>query len=268
MTDITYAIKDWNTVFENHDSRRYKTLNWVQFPLSQDSETFVSLARTEAGTLALGVFGALVQLAGRAPVRGVLRDEKGPYTPERYSKRFGLPLEVTRTAWLTLEGEGWLYQFTGVCRGEARDQPGAPECAGVERGMTRDTQQHTTEQDIVVVGEADLRRKALREAGISPGKTLEELSATNLRPSRIAMIAADVRRGGGKSGAVVTALRAEAANPAPLKPDTPLRPRESAPEPPVDPEAEKQRLRAKLETASGAARRMFEDQLRKLEGAA
>jgi hypothetical protein len=66
----------------------------------------------------------------------------------------------------------------------------------------------------------------------------------------------------------VNRLREIAANPAQPKPVTAPRPHESAPAPPVDPEAEKQRLRARLETASGAARRMIENELSKMEGAA
>jgi len=274
MGEKLYIIRDWNIVFEKFTTRdRRLGLDWVSLPTAQDGEAFSHLARTQDGVFAIGVFQLLVQWTGRQPraERGILRDHKGPLTPRRIHVRFGVPEDAVAKAWATLESPdiGWLVPVTDIQQipvvlGCASD--GGRMDVGCAPDATRMTQ--TDRQDIVVIGEADLRRKALREAGISPGKTLEELAATDLRPSRIAVIAADVKRGGGKPGAVVVALRAEAANPSPPKPDTPLRPRESAPEPPVDPEAEKQRLRAKLETASGAARRMFEDQLRKLEGAA
>jgi hypothetical protein len=114
--------------------------------------------------------------------------------------------------------------------------------------------------------ETQARRKALRAAGINPGPVLDELTATNLRPSQIGLIAQQVKSQGGKGGVIVNALRDAAAKP----PDErkPTSPHESAPAPPVDPEAEKQRLRARLETASGAARRMIENELSKMEGAA
>jgi len=114
--------------------------------------------------------------------------------------------------------------------------------------------------------ETQARRKALRSAGINPGPVLDELTATNLRPSQIGLIAQQVKSQGGKGGVIVNALRDAATKP----PDErkPTSPHESAPAPPVDPEAEKQRLRARLETASGAARRMIENELSKMEGAA
>ena len=115
--------------------------------------------------------------------------------------------------------------------------------------------------------EAESRRKALKAAGINPGPVLDELTATSLRPSQIGMIAQEVKSRGGKGGVLVSALR-EAAS----KPPTPLptpAPALTSPEAPVDPEAEKQALRARLETTQGTtARRIIEKRLAELEGAA
>lgn len=115
MEEQFYIIKDWGKVFENYRSRELKDkLRYVSWPVSQDSEGFSTLSRTVEGTIALGVFGALVQWAARRPreERGQLRDDKGPFTPERYSSRYGLPLAETRTAWLALEGVQWIVLTT------------------------------------------------------------------------------------------------------------------------------------------------------------
>jgi hypothetical protein len=115
--------------------------------------------------------------------------------------------------------------------------------------------------------DAEARRKALEAAGINPGPVLDELAATNLRPSQIALIAQRIRNTGGKGGVIVNALRKAASEPP--QPLTAKTPTPTSPDPPVDPEAEKQALRAMLETTTGTrARRIIENRLAELGGAA
>ena len=276
----TYRIKDWHDTFENHDSRKIKgALKWVQFPCRQDSTAFVKLSRTTQGTAAIGVFGVLVQLAARCPERGLLEDDKGPWTPERYADRFGLHddsdspeaqqyLAFAKDSWARLVRCGWL-----VSEEEKREMPGdAGRCREMPGDMPdtnkqtniQDQQQQQSENGVVVV-ENSLLRKALADVGIV-GKTLDELAKTAIEPSTVRAEASKITTNKGGTGALVNRLRVLAANPATPRPVTAPRPRETAPAPPVDPEAEKRRLRARLETASGAARRMIESELVKLEG--
>ena len=270
MSDKLYIIRDWNVVFEKYTTRdRRLGLDWVSLPTAQDGEAFSHLARTQDGVFALGVFQMLVQWTGRQPKaeRGILRDHKGPFSPRRVHMRFGVPEDAVVRAWATLESPdiGWLVAVADaeqipVVLGCASDGTRmAPGCASDAHRVTQ-----TDRQDIVVVGDAEARRKALTAAGIGPGKTLEELSATPLRPSQISVIAEQVKKTGGKTGAVVIALRDAATKPPQERTAPPPAPKST--ETPVDPEAEKRRLRARLETASGAARRMIETELVKLEG--
>jgi len=108
----TYSIKSWSEVFENYKVRPLKHLSWVSLPTRQDSEAFVSLMRTEDGVLAYGVFVALVQWAARCPERGLLVDDRGVITPERFSTRFGTPVACIRKAWGLLASVGWLQAKT------------------------------------------------------------------------------------------------------------------------------------------------------------
>jgi hypothetical protein len=280
----TYRIKDWHETFENHDSRKIKgALKWVQFPCRQDSTAFVKLSRTVPGTGAIGMFGVLVQLAARCPERGVLADDKGPWTPERYADRFGLHddsdspeaqqyLAFAKDSWARLVRCGWL-----VSEEEKREMPGD---AGRSREMPgdlpdtnkqtnkQDQQQQQSENPVVVVVENSLLRKALADVGIV-GKTLDELAKTAIAPSAVRAEASKIAANKGGTGALVNRLRELAANPAQPRPVTAPRPREVAPETPVDPEAEKQALRARLETTQGTtARRIIEKRLAELEGAA
>jgi len=106
----TYAIKDWNEVFETNITRRLSSLRYVAFPTRQDSSAFVQLMRSANGIIAYGLFMALVQIAARCPRRGVLEDDRGDWTPARIAKRYGTPIKVVQGAieMLTSAEIGWL----------------------------------------------------------------------------------------------------------------------------------------------------------------
>ena len=106
----TWAIKDWDKTFENYRSRELDSVRYVTLRTTQDSEAFGVLMRTKEGSAAFGVFIALVQIAAKCPVRGVLEDEKGAWDAKRYSIRFGLPLKAAEAAFdlLSKNPIGWL----------------------------------------------------------------------------------------------------------------------------------------------------------------
>lgn len=105
-----YAIKDWNSVFEDAKSREVEELKFCKWPVTRTSESAGKLRRTVKGSFALGVFSTLVELAARMPTRGILCDSRGPMTPERYADRYGLPVKAAREAFEILSSPsiGWL----------------------------------------------------------------------------------------------------------------------------------------------------------------
>ncbi len=144
-----YAIKSWNDIFENNRSRTFDEPKYVNWPVRRDSEGFASLMRDAKGMIAFGVFGALVQWVGRKPYQqrrhGVLGDDKGPLTPERFAVRMGAPVREVRAAWERLVSIGWLVtvdaasldchptdtEVTPECRPTDTAMP--PKCYGAER---------------------------------------------------------------------------------------------------------------------------------------
>lgn len=105
-----YAIKDWNKVFEDYRSREVEELEFVKLPVRRESEVAQKLRKTADGLIAFAVFIMLVQWAARNPTRGVLRDARGPITPERFADRYGTPIKIVRKAFETLAAPecGWL----------------------------------------------------------------------------------------------------------------------------------------------------------------
>lgn len=105
-----WRIKDWNDVFEDYRSREVKRLAWLKFDLGRESEAYRLLLQSREGVMAYGVFWAIVQIAAKMPVRGVLEDERGPFTPARLSLRIGTPAPLIEEAIaiLTRPDVGWL----------------------------------------------------------------------------------------------------------------------------------------------------------------
>lgn len=144
-----YAIKDWNSVFENNKSRQFDVPTYVNWPVRRDSEAFATLMHDSSGIAAFGIFGALVQWMGKRPssVRkyGILADEKGELTPERFALRMKAPRKVVEAAWARLVSVGWLVavdeataecfhtdlQVPAECPQGAREP--TPKCYGAER---------------------------------------------------------------------------------------------------------------------------------------
>jgi len=74
-----YRVKGWAEVYETADSRKHKSLQWVSIPIGFDSDGFVRLVE-EFGEEAPAIYGAwiaLVLVAARCPIRGVLSTSNG-----------------------------------------------------------------------------------------------------------------------------------------------------------------------------------------------
>jgi hypothetical protein len=74
-----FRVKCWSEVYETADSRKHKALQWVSVPIGFDSDGFVRLVE-EFGEDAPALYGAwiaLVLVAARCPIRGVLSTSNG-----------------------------------------------------------------------------------------------------------------------------------------------------------------------------------------------
>jgi hypothetical protein len=106
--DAPLVIRNWDEVFEKFNTRdRLRSLDWVSFPTAQDGHAFSVLSRTTDGVFIFGVFVLLVQMSGRLyrHRRGEVADELGPMTAERFSDRFGLPIDDVKRAFTTLSSK-------------------------------------------------------------------------------------------------------------------------------------------------------------------
>lgn len=112
---MTYRIKDWDRVFESHQERKRITgpLAWVRIP-TEGGLAMKRLMRTEGGAEAYGVFVALVRVAARMSVRGVLaRSDGSPLSVDDLEDLTEIPATVIRRAIEVLAGDriGWLIVY-------------------------------------------------------------------------------------------------------------------------------------------------------------
>lgn len=238
MDDAVYQIKQWHGVFEDHNSRRLPKLNYVGLPVSRQSEVFTLLMESKDGLLAYGLFtGPIMRIAASCPVRGVLLDERGPYTADRVARRFNMPRKVVEVGWNLLihESVGWLIETPADAIESAREGArkralGTAQLRAETITTARDnptnqpnTPTNTPDQpraDVSVGGdsqngqpEGDIRKRAyavLTEFGVNETAAWE-LACAGVKASRVNKLIPTMKNANNPPGALVDRLRKELA---------------------------------------------------------
>lgn len=76
---MTIKIKDWELLFENGESRRYKMLKWIPLPNKQDGAGYRRLAIRRDSPTIFAAWILMLQLASKRPrgSRGLLKNNDG-----------------------------------------------------------------------------------------------------------------------------------------------------------------------------------------------
>jgi hypothetical protein len=128
--DTPFEISKWRDTFETHESRKYKTLQWVSVPISLGYGYEAMLA--EFGDETAAIYGAwilMTTIAATAPNRGVLADSRNrPYSADFLARKTGIPADYFRRliAWASTDEVAWLVPFTGRPPGDDRENTGSP----------------------------------------------------------------------------------------------------------------------------------------------
>jgi hypothetical protein len=73
----TYSIVNWAEIYENNRSRELVNMRWVPIPNCHDGDGYIDLVDRKNGAALFGAWIAIVQLASRCKVRGVLTRDSG-----------------------------------------------------------------------------------------------------------------------------------------------------------------------------------------------
>lgn len=119
---LLYRVRNWDSLFENAQSRKCARLNWVSVPNKHDGAGYRRLISAENGPAMYGVWVLILQVASKCPMRGVLADEDGPFDAEDLSHKTGCSAELFSTTletlckprihWLEAEQVGDDWQLT------------------------------------------------------------------------------------------------------------------------------------------------------------
>lgn len=89
---MTIKIKDWSDHYEKSDSRKCKgAMKWIAVPTKMDGKSYRRLAKMKDCAELFTCWILLLQLAGKMPVRGVLKDEDGDLSTEDMELMTGYP---------------------------------------------------------------------------------------------------------------------------------------------------------------------------------
>jgi len=102
-------VRDWDTLYETHETRKLKRLGWVAVPNRHDGDGYCQLVDHPDGAAHLGCWLAVLQVASKCTPRGVLVHDGGsPHTPESLARKTRLPAKLMRDAIMRLLEIGWL----------------------------------------------------------------------------------------------------------------------------------------------------------------
>jgi hypothetical protein len=117
---MTLIIKNWAENFEKSDNRRLKVFSWVAVPTKMDGKKFRRLSKYKDGLEIFGIFILLLELAGKMPEKGVLKDVDGDLDYDDMELMTGFPSNKFKKAISVLCSDeiGWLTDDTGATLGQ------------------------------------------------------------------------------------------------------------------------------------------------------
>jgi len=123
-----YRVVGWDA-FENHESRKLKTLSWIAMPNHHDGAGYRSLIGRPNGAALYGAWCVLVQIASRCPPpRGRIVSPGGPLGSLELALKTGFPAAIFEELFTVAcdPSVGWLERISGDSPGIARNLPELP----------------------------------------------------------------------------------------------------------------------------------------------
>lgn len=128
---MPYVVKDWESHFENSESRKVKHLRWVPMPNRHDGKGYRRLLKHPRHVEIFCAWCLILQVASRMPVRGTLADEDGDLNSEDLADKTGFASELFDLAFNVLSSNkiGWIRNDS-----ESGEHPGTSGEAGAASG--------------------------------------------------------------------------------------------------------------------------------------
>jgi hypothetical protein len=107
-----YRIKDWNKLYETHDTRKLRRMTWVPIPNKHDGEGYRTIIEHEKGAEIFAAWILILQVASKCEPRGELINRGNvPITSLAMQKKTGIPADCFELAFKVLEEINWIEIF-------------------------------------------------------------------------------------------------------------------------------------------------------------
>lgn len=136
---LTFAIRDWDINFENHESRKLRVTRWVPVPNKHDGKTFSRIASHPRAVEIWCAWSLIIEVASKMPTRGVLYDSDGPLDAEDLASKTRFPPAIFEVALETLAEPkyGWIESYEGPPKvDDPAPPPPTPPAPRVRHGQT------------------------------------------------------------------------------------------------------------------------------------
>lgn len=146
---VVYQIAQWST-FERSDLKKTHRWSWLAVPNKHDGKGYRRLISRSDGAALFGAWNALIQVASKMPVRGVLADEYGPLTAEDLQLKTGIPATLFQTLLELCSDKSFRIEW--IIASEWNGLPVTSPPDGIrmhpdKSGRVRTTEQNRTVQD-------------------------------------------------------------------------------------------------------------------------
>ncbi len=132
MSQTVLHVRNWNELFENSETRKYKHLKWVPVPNKLDGDGIVELLDHRQGAAHFGIWVILLELASRGTwCRGFLTRSGAsgiiPHDPVSISRVTRTTSEAVQAAIARLLQIGWLERLEWTGEKPPEVPPAPPE---------------------------------------------------------------------------------------------------------------------------------------------
>lgn len=145
-----YRIKDWDTLFENSESRKLKHARYVCVPNKQDGKGMRRLEQHPRKVELFCAWNLILQMASKCPTRGILVDGDGPMTPADLALKTTYPESIFTLAYEFFSTGGklaWLEPIGGKSSMVPGDAGKPPEIPGDSPDGSRNPQDGESEPE-------------------------------------------------------------------------------------------------------------------------
>jgi hypothetical protein len=137
VTAPVYRVRNWDIHFENHESRKLRSLTWLPMLNKHDGRGYRRVVALPNSVQVFCAWTLMLQVASKMPTRGVLSDDDGALTASDLAAKTGFPEAIFVAAFEALIHPAirWLETVQADSSGKFREAIPRPPASREWKGM-------------------------------------------------------------------------------------------------------------------------------------